>query len=118
MEPTERYIAARDGTKSTREAQSGLLHVTIENLWDSSFVYVSHDGGLHYTLLDWEHDIWAGLKIWLHDITWPPQRIWGIKSLDDQQITISYTEPQWSDPDIYVYATYSFKTGKWNLKLK
>jgi hypothetical protein len=118
MKPTERYIAARNGTKSTREAQSGLLHATIENIGDHSFIYVSYDGGLHYTLLDWKHDIWAGIKIWLHDIPWPPQDIWDIKSLNDQQLTILYVHPRWSEPDIYVYATYAFKTGKWHLKLK
>jgi hypothetical protein len=118
MEPTTQYIAAPEQIRSRCEANSGHLVATVENIGDRSYIYVSHDGGLTEWVLEWEHDIWAGLKIWFYEIAWPPVRIRAIKSLDDQKITILYTEPQWSEPDIFVYATYDFKEKEWHLKLE
>jgi hypothetical protein len=118
MKPTATYIATPEQIKSRHEAQSGPLTVTIENIGEQSFIYVSHDGGVNHTILGWNCGILAQLSIWYHGLPWPPTRIRTIKSLDDQKLTILYIDPQWSEPDLYAYATYNFNDKKWRLKIE
>jgi hypothetical protein len=117
MNPTVEYIAAPEQLKSRHEAQEGSLVVTVENIDESSFIYVSNDAGITHELLKWELTIWGWLLICYYGIPWPAKDIWRIKSINIAQLTILYVDPQWSEPDLYVYATYCFKEKKWRLKV-
>lgn len=116
--PTMGFWETSEQRRSRYEAVAGATAVVVENLANESQVYLSRDEGRSFELLKWRRTLSAYLKVNVHGLSWPPERISALKRVTTDSLTVLYVDPQWSEEDKYVYATYIFAKDVWRLKVE
>lgn len=117
MMPTQEFLNSPEQVRSRLEASFGEIVVVVENLAHASHVYLSHNDGKVFETLGWKRSLWTFIRGSLHGVTWPPVRISSVGKPTLEHFTILSVEPQWSEADKYVYATYSFATKAWTVRV-